>query len=332
MTVSILVAGGAGYIGSHVCKALAAAGYQPVTLDTLRTGREASVIFGPLVRACVSDEGAVARTLERYGITAVIDLAGSIEVAESVADPLAYYHNNVAVKIPFLRALQAGGVKAVVFSSTAAVYGEPLAVPIAEDHPLRPTNPYGQSKLAYEHLLHDFHKAGGPAWMALRYFNAAGASLDGDLGECHEPESHLIPLACLAQLGVAPPLSVFGNDYPTPDRTAVRDYVHVMDLADAHVLAVEALLKGASAGAYNLGNGIGTSIGAVLAAFDRLGLPVPHSYKPRRAGDPSRLVADASAARRALGWVPRHTEIDVIIRSAHQWHRSQLSLSRASAV
>lgn len=332
MTISILVAGGAGYIGSHVCKALAAAGYQPVTLDNLVTGRREFVKFGPLVEASVSDTDAVAAAVAQYKIPAVIDLAGSIEVAESVKDPLKYYENNFAVKIPFLRALHGAGVKAVVFSSTAAVYGEPVAVPIAESHPLLPKNPYGQSKLAYEHLLRDFHKAGGPKWMALRYFNAAGASFDGDIGECHEPESHLIPLACMAQLGIGPALNVFGNDYPTPDKTAVRDYIHVLDLASAHVLAVEALLNGAESGAYNLGNGIGTSIGEVLAAFDRLGLPVPHSFKPRRAGDPSQLVADSSAAKKALGWTPKYADVEQIIRSAHQWHLLQLNTAKASAV
>ncbi len=331
MTVSILVAGGAGYIGSHVCKALAAAGYQPVTLDNLTTGRRDFVKFGPLVEASVADGEVVAATVARYGIQAVIDLAGSIEVAESVKDPLKYYENNFAVKIPFLRALHMAGVKAVVFSSTAAVYGEPVAVPIAESHPLLPKNPYGQSKLAYEHLLRDFHAAGGPSWMALRYFNAAGASFDGDIGECHEPESHLLPLACMAQLGTGPALSIFGNDYPTPDKTAVRDYIHVLDLASAHVLAVEALLKGAASGSYNLGNGIGTSIGEVLAAFERLGLPVPHSFKPRRAGDSSQLVADSAAAKKALGWQPAYADIELIIRSAHQWHLSQLQ-AKASAV
>ena len=332
MTDSILVAGGAGYIGSHVCKALEAAGYQPVTLDNLSTGRRDFVKFGPLVVASVADSGIVHDTIMHYGIKAVIDLAGSIEVAESVQDPLKYYENNVAVKIPFLRALHAGGVKAVVFSSTAAVYGEPVSVPIAESHPLLPKNPYGQSKLAYEQLLRDFHLAGGPSWMALRYFNAAGASFDGDIGECHEPESHLIPLACMAQLGVGEILNIYGDDYPTPDKTAVRDYIHVLDLASAHVLAVEALLKDAASGAYNLGNGKGVSIGEVLAAFDRLGLPVPHRFKARRAGDPSQLVANANAAKEALGWSPAYADIEFIIRSAHQWHLSQLNHVKVSAV
>lgn len=330
MTSSVLVAGGAGYIGSHVCKALAAAGHKPVVLDNLVTGRRDFVKWGPLVEASVADGEAVKRTVKQFDIKAVIDLAGSIEVAESVKDPLKYYDNNFAVKIPFLRALGESGVKAVVFSSTAAVYGEPQAVPIPENHPLLPKNPYGWSKLAYEQLLRDNHVAGGPAWMALRYFNAAGASLDGDIGECHEPESHLIPLACFAQLGKIPALSIFGNDYPTRDGTAVRDYIHVMDLAAAHVLAVEALLGGAPSAAYNLGNGIGTTIGEILATFDKLGLKVPHSFKGRRAGDPSQLVADSTAARKALGWQPQYADIETIIRSAHNWHKSTLASGSAA--
>ena len=320
MTKSVLVAGGAGYIGSHVCKTLALAGYNPVTLDNLCTGRRDFVRFGPLVEASVADVAAVQRTVKEYAVEAVIDLAGSIEVAESVKNPLKYYENNFAVKIPFLRTLSECGVRAIVFSSTAAVYGEPVSVPILENHPLLPKNPYGWSKLAYEQMLRDFHLAGGPAWMALRYFNAAGASFDGDIGECHEPESHLIPLACFAALGKTPTLSVFGNDYPTEDGTAVRDYIHVMDLATAHVLAVEALLGGAAPAAYNLGNGIGTSIGQVLACFERLGIKVPHVFKPRRAGDPSRLVADARAAKKNLGWNPQYADIELIIRSAYDWH------------
>lgn len=325
MTKSILVAGGAGYIGSHVCKALQSAGYQPVTLDNLTTGRRDFVRFGPLIEASVSDANAVRSAVLEYGIEAVVDLAGSIEVSESVRDPLKYYENNFAVKIPFLRALSDAKVKAIVFSSTAAVYGEPVAVPISESHPLMPKNPYGQSKLAYEHLLRHFHQAGGPKWMALRYFNAAGASMDGDIGECHDPETHLIPLACLAQLGAGPSLSIFGNDYPTPDGTAVRDYIHVMDLASAHVLAVEALLSGGECNAYNLGNGIGTSIGQVVAAFERLGMPVPHQYRPRRSGDPSQLVANSDAAKSVLNWQPQLADLETIIRSAHQWHQKALS-------
>ena len=329
MTISILVAGGAGYIGAHVCKALAGAGYLPVTLDNLVTGRADFVRWGPLVQAPVTDIEAVKKSCKHYDIKAVIDLAGSIEVGESVRDPLKYYDNNFAAKIPFLRTLSTCGVKAIVFSSTAAVYGEPQMVPIPESHPLVPKNPYGWSKRAYEQLLQDSYAAGGMPWMALRYFNAAGASLDGDIGECHEPESHLIPLACMAQLGQAPALSIYGNDYDTPDGTAIRDYVHVMDLASAHILAVQALLNGAKPAQYNLGNGIGTSIGEILACFEKMGTPVPYSYKPRRAGDPTRLVADSTLVRAQLGWTTQYADVETIIRSAYNWHRSRMANSKA---
>jgi UDP-arabinose 4-epimerase len=321
MAKAIMVAGGAGYIGSHVCKALHAAGYLPVTLDNLSTGHRDFVRWGPLVEAAVGDIAAVRQAVSTYSIHAVIDLAGSIEVAESVIKPLKYYENNFATKVRFLHTLRECGVNAFVFSSTAAVYGEPVAIPIAENHPLMPKNPYGWSKRMFEQLLQDFHQAGGPAWMALRYFNAAGASADGDIGESHDPETHLIPRACLAALQQMPALDIFGNNYPTPDGTAIRDYVHVMDLAGAHVLAVEALLSGVTPAAYNLGSGDGISIGQIMASFKRLKLNVPHRFAPRRAGDPVRLVADITAAKRALGWRPRFDNIETIISSAYHWHQ-----------
>jgi len=325
MTKTVLVAGGAGYIGSHVCKTLASAGYLPVTLDNLCTGRRDFVRFGPFIESNVSDIETVRQVVKQYGIKAVIDLAGSIEVAESVSNPLKYYENNLACKIAFLRALNECGIGAFVFSSTAAVYGEPVAIPIPETHPLQPKNPYGWSKLMFEQVLKDSYAAGSTRWMALRYFNAAGASLDGDIGECHEPESHLIPRACFAALGKTPALEIYGNDYPTKDKTAIRDYIHVMDLASAHVLAVDLLLKGAEPASYNLGNGIGTSIGEVLAAFEKLGFKVPHSFKPRRAGDPARLVADSAAAKKNLGWTPQYADVETIIRSAYNWHKSTIT-------
>lgn len=329
MAKAILVAGGAGYIGSHVCKALSAAGYLPVTLDNFCTGHRDFVRWGPAVEAAVSDVDAVREAVNRYDIDAVIDLAGSIEVGESVVKPFKYYNNNFAAKIPFLQTLRECDVTAFVFSSTAAVYGEPIAVPIAESHPLLPKNPYGWSKRMFEQLLADFHHSGGPGWMALRYFNAAGASPEGEIGEAHEPETHLIPRACLAALSQVPALDIFGNDYPTEDGTAIRDYIHVMDLASAHVLAVQALLNGASPAAYNLGNGTGTSIGQVMECFKRLKLNVPHRFKPRRPGDPVRLVADASAARSQLGWKPKHADLETIIGSAYRWHEKNVQVSSA---
>ncbi|MEZ5692232.1 MAG: UDP-glucose 4-epimerase GalE [Rickettsiales bacterium] len=321
MKKSVLVAGGAGYIGAHVCKALDAAGYLPVTLDNLSTGHRDFVRWGALIEANVSDLGVVSEAVVDNNIEAVIDLAGSIEVAESVANPIKYYDNNFACKLAFLETLKKAGVKAFVFSSTAAVYGEPETVPIPESHKKSPKSPYGWSKLLFEQLLADYHNAGGPAWMALRYFNAAGASFDGDIGEKHEPESHLIPKACFAALGRSESLDVYGNDYPTPDGTAIRDYIHVMDLAKAHILALEALLDGKPSAAYNLGNGIGTSINDILASFTKLGHPVPHSFKPRRAGDPARLVADNSAACKELGFKPNYGDVDSIIKSAYNWHK-----------
>ncbi len=322
MKPSILVAGGAGYIGAHVAKLLKAVGYTPIVLDDFSTGKRSFVKFGPLVEGCVSNSALVKKAVAEHNIKAVIDLAGFIEVAESVKNPQKYYNNNAERKIPFLQALTESGVNAFVFSSTAAVYGEPTMDLISESHVLRPINPYGESKLMFERLLQNVSTSSNLRFMALRYFNAAGASPDKEIGEAHDPETHLIPRACLANLGRIPPLEIFGNDYPTPDGTAVRDYIHVMDLAQAHMLAVEALLNGAMSVAYNLGNGIGTSIGEVLACFERIGHKVPHVMKGRRAGDPSRLVADSSAARKALGWQPRYTDIETIVRSAYDWHAS----------
>lgn len=321
MAAAILVVGGAGYIGSHVCKVLASHGFTPVVLDDLSAGHADSVRWGPLITSCVSQEEVVAQVIKEHHIEAVIDLAGVIEVAESVANPLKYYQQNIAVKLPFLRAIIAAGVKAIVFSSSAAVYGEPTGPLIPETHPLAPQNPYGHTKAMYEQILRDMERSDGLKWMALRYFNAAGASLEGEIGERHEPESHLIPRACMAQLGKIPMLEVFGNDYPTPDGTAIRDYIHVVDLAMAHVLAVKALLGGSDSAAYNVGTGTGTSIGEVLSTFEKLGWPVPHALKPRRAGDCARLVADSTRVKEALGWVPVHSDITTIIRTAYMWHQ-----------
>ena len=323
MSQSILVAGGAGYIGSHVCKALAAYGHNPVVLDNLSTGRRDFVQWGDLVEASVEDLDVVRATLKKYNIQAVIDLSGSIEVAESVADPLKYYENNFGCKIGFMRVLKEHGIKGFVFSSTAATYGEPESVPILETQKTQPKNPYGWSKLFFEQLLKDFYAAGGPSWAALRYFNACGASPDKEIGEAHDPETHLIPRACLASLGMGEGLKVFGDDYPTPDGTAIRDYVHVMDLASAHVLAVNKLLEGSEPFVCNLGNGKGTSIREIIEGFKRLNLSLPHEFYPRRAGDPARLVADNTNAKTILGWEPKYPNIDDIIQSAYTWHKMQ---------
>ena len=323
MADSVLVAGGAGYIGAHVCKALAGSGRRPVVLDNLSTGHRDFVRWGPLVEADVTDTDAVRAVLAREDIRAVIDLAACIEVGESVRDPLKFYANNLAAKVAFLAALRDGGVERIILSSTAAVYGEPEAVPIPETHPLRPTSPYGRTKLAYEQMLADLAAAGGPRFMALRYFNAAGADASGEIGEAHNPESHLIARAALATLGAVPPLDIFGNDWPTPDGTAIRDYIHVTDLAAAHVAALGALEQGVSETACNLGTGTGYSVAQVLAAFTAAGAPVPHRFAPRRPGDPARLVADATRARQALNWQPRHSDLSRIVTSALAWHRAR---------
>jgi UDP-arabinose 4-epimerase len=322
---AVLVVGGAGYIGAHVCKALAQVGCRPVVLDNLSAGHADFVRWGPLVRAEITETQAVRTSLAQYDIQTVIDLAAFAEVGESVRDPIKYYANNFAAKIAFLAALRDGGVRRIILSSTCAVYGEPEAIPIAETHPMRPVNPYGRSKLAYEQMLADVAAAGGPRFMALRYFNAAGASADGEIGEAHEPETHLIARAALATLGAAPPLEIFGNDWPTPDGTAIRDYIHVTDLAAAHVAAMRVLQSGAPPAACNLGTGHGTSVAEVLAAFAAAGAPVPHRFVARRPGDASRLVADPSLARQVLGWSTTHSGLANIVGSALAWHRRRFA-------
>lgn len=321
MKDAVLVTGGAGYIGAHVAKALAGAGYLPVTLDNLVYGHRAFVRWGPLIEADIGDRQAVEAALREHKIAAVIHLAGFTFVGESVRDPLRYYDNNTARAVALLHAMQACGVKRIVFSSTAAVYGNPQRTPIDEEHPTAPINPYGASKLMVERILADTGAASGLGWMALRYFNASGADPDGELGEEHEPETHLIPLAIRAALGTGPALSVFGTDYDTPDGTAVRDYIHVGDLAAAHVRALERLEAGGASGALNLGIGRGYSVREVIGAVAAVGgCKVPHGDAPRRAGDPPVLVADPGRAKQALGWTPAFTRIEAIVRTAWAWH------------
>ncbi|MFM7344655.1 MAG: UDP-glucose 4-epimerase GalE [Tagaea sp.] len=316
---AILVAGGAGYVGAHVARALAGAGFLPVTLDDLSAGFRAFVKWGPLIEAGVDDRAAIDAAIVEHRIQACVLLAGSIEVGRSVREPLAFWRNNVAAPLVLLERLAAARIGAVVFSSTAAVYGAPDIVPIPETHALRPANPYGETKLAVERVLAALRDAGGPAWVALRYFNAAGAAVADGIGEAHEPETHLIPLACLAALGAKPPLSVMGDDYDTPDGTAIRDYVHVEDLADAHVEAVRAGLAGRS-GAFNLGTGTGHSVREVLRAVEAAsGRQAPHSIGPRRPGDVARLVADPRRAAKELGWRAKR-DLAAIVDSAWRWH------------
>lgn len=317
---NILVTGGAGYIGSHTCKALARAGYVPITYDNLGRGHEWAVKWGPLERGDLLDRDRLAETISKHKPVAVIHFAALAYVGESVEDPAKYYLNNVAGTLNLLDEMRNTGIKALVFSSTCATYGIPSTTPITEQAPQNPINPYGASKLMIERLLADYEVAYGLRSVALRYFNAAGADLAEELGEAHEPETHLIPLVLDAALGRRAEVTVFGNDYDTPDGTCVRDYVHVADLADAHVLAMQALQGNRGQRAYNLGTGRGYSVNEVIAAARKVsGRDIPVRVGPRRPGDPAFLVADASLAQRDLGWAPRYSGISEIVKTAWAW-------------
>jgi UDP-arabinose 4-epimerase len=321
---TILVTGGAGYIGSHCCKALAAAGHSPVVLDNLVYGHEAAVRWGPLEKGDLADRAWLDTMFEKHRPAAVIHFAAYAYVGESVVDPGKYYRNNVGAALELIEATVRNQVRALVFSSTCATYGIPAQVPIAEHAPQVPINPYGRSKLMVEQILEDFDHAHHLKSICLRYFNAAGADPDGGLGECHDPETHLIPLALDAAAEVRPALTVYGDDYATLDGTCVRDYIHVTDLAAAHVLALDRLLAGNPSDRINLGTGQGASIRDVMTAIERVtGRPVPHGFGPRRAGDPPALVADPTRARVVLGWEPRLSDLDTIIATAWAWHQNQ---------
>ena len=319
----LLVTGGAGYIGSHTLRGLQRAGHSAVVFDDLRAGREQLVKGAPLVRGDVRDPRAVARVFDEHGpFDGVLHFAGLLSVPESVAKPLLYYSNNVHGSQVLLEAALAAGTRAFVLSSSAAVYGHPTVQPIPETVPLAPINPYGASKVHVERMLADAETAHGLRWAALRYFNACGADLDGDLGECHDPETHLIPVALEAAAGLREALPLYGTDYPTRDGTCVRDYIHVTDLATAHVLAVEALIGGRSLGPRNLATGRGTTNKEILAAVEAVvGCPVPVKIAPRRPGDPPELVADATRFRSEFNWEPRHSDLPTVVRTAWAWLR-----------
>ena len=322
MTGTVLVTGGAGFIGSHACKALARAGYQPVAYDNLAYGHDWAVKWGPLERGDILDRARLDEVIETHRPEAVLHFAAFAYVGESVTDPGKYYRNNVGGSLTLLEAMRDHGLGRIVFSSTCATYGIPDTVPIGEDTPQRPINPYGASKLMVERMLNDFGAAHAIAWTALRYFNAAGADPDNQIGEDHDPETHLIPLLLDAASGRRGSVTVFGGDYATPDGTCVRDYIHVSDLAEAHVLALAALDRGGESGPYNLGNGRGFSVREVVAAVEAVtGLTVPVVMGPRRAGDPAALVGDAARARDSLGWRPRIGALEDIIRTAWAWHQ-----------
>jgi UDP-glucose-4-epimerase GalE len=323
-----LVTGGAGYVGSHTALALAEAGYDLAIFDDLSAGHRAHVAAVAraypgrsvrLIEGDVCDTRAVLDALTTSGATAVLHFAARLSVGGSVADPVGYYRNNVGGTISVLGAMIAAGVRRFVFSSTAATFGEPIRTPIDETHPQQPLSPYGETKLTVERMLPHLDRAHGLRWAVLRYFNAAGADPAARIGEAHDPEEHLIPLALRAVLG-ASPLTVHGDDYPTPDGTCIRDFVHVSDLADAHVAALRALESSSPSTAYNLGSGHGTSVRELLSAVERVtGRPVPQRAGPRRPGDPARLVASSDRIRRDLGWTPRFTDIDTIVETAWRW-------------
>ena len=323
--IAVLVTGGAGFIGSHACKALKAAGFTPVAFDNLSTGHARAARFGPFVQGDVRDKGAVAAALRAHDARAIIHFAASAYVGESMRDPGLYYDNNLSGMIGLLSGAAAVGVDQIVFSSSCATYGVPAQLPIAEDSPQNPINPYGRTKLICELMLRDYAAAHGLRFAALRYFNAAGADLDGVLGEQHDPETHLIPLALRAAAGHAP-LQVFGTDYPTPDGTCIRDYIHVADLARAHVLALTHLLAGGDSLAVNLGTGQGLSIRQIIAGIEALtGTPLPVQWGPRRAGDPPSLTADPALAFEKLGFKTEFSDLTTILRSAAPWFEVSLA-------
>jgi UDP-arabinose 4-epimerase len=319
--MTILVVGGAGYIGSHVCKALKEAGYIPVVYDNLENGHSWAVKWGPLVEGDLLDLPALDAVFEKYKPQGVIHLASYINVRESIAHPDKYYQNNVIGSLRLLEAMVRHKVDQIVFSSTAAVYGDPSQVPISEDHPCNPINVYGKTKWLVEEMLGNFFTQHAVRSVALRYFNASGADADGEIGEAHTPETHLIPLAILAALGKNPSFKIFGTDHQTPDGTPIRDYIHVTDLANAHVKALQWLINGGTKVSLNLGCGKGYSVHEVVAMVEKIAQkPVPREIGERNPSDPPALVADSSAAQKVLNWKPVHSDLETIIATALKWH------------
>jgi len=321
--MNILVTGGAGYIGSHTVRELVAGEHRVIVLDNLSRGHRAAVGGSLLVRGDTSDARLLEELFKKHKIEAVMHFAASSQVGESVRHPSGYYHNNVVKGLALLDSMVQAGVPYLVFSSTAAVYGEPEEVPITEEHPTLPTNPYGATKLALESAMRWYSDAYGLRFTSLRYFNAAGADPAGDIGEDHNPETHLIPLVLRVALGNLPHLEVFGDDYPTPDGTCIRDYVHVSDLAAAHVLALDKMASGGQSTVYNLGNGSGYSVLEVIKAAEEVtAKPVKVRLGARRPGDPAVLVAGSQKIKDELGWEPRFVDLRSIVDTAWRWHRS----------
>ena len=319
----VLIAGGAGYIGSHMCKYLAKSGYQPVVLDNLSRGHQQAVKWGPFIQGSLSDAPLLKRIFSDYPITAVMHFAAFCYVGESVEAPLMYYQNNVAETLKLLEAMLDANILYFIFSSSCAVYGEPVETPITEAHPQNPINPYGRSKRMVEQILDDFHDAYGLESVSLRYFNAAGADSEGEIGEDHRPETHLIPLTLQAALGQRDAIHIFGDDYQTKDGTCIRDFVHIEDLAQAHLFALERLQRGKPGGTFNLGNGNGYSVKQVIdAAREVTGKPIPTKISKRRPGDPAILVGSHQKAMTELGWRPQYPDLQSIIETAWRWHKA----------
>jgi UDP-glucose-4-epimerase GalE len=317
----VLVTGGAGYIGSHACKTLAGAGFVPVTIDNFVYGHRWAVKYGPLVEADLADKNRLRGVFSDYPIEAVVHFAAYTYVGESVENPRKYFQNNVTNSLNLLEAMIDANVMPFVYSSTCATYGDPETIPLVEDHSQNPVNPYGESKRFIERAARWFGEAYGIRWAALRYFNAAGADPEGEIGESHDPETHLIPVVIEAALENRPHVAIFGTDYSTRDGTAVRDYVHVADLASAHLSALKHLMDGGASGAFNLGTGRGHSVREVIASVERIsGLKVPVRDKGRRPGDAPELIADPSRAAEILGWRPHFQDLDRIVETAWRWH------------
>lgn len=320
----ILVTGGAGYIGSHTVKELLKAGYEVVVVDDLSSGHREFVLTQHFVRADIRDRSALIEVFRKFPITGVMHFAALTSVPESVAEPARYYEVNLWGTFNLLETMRAFGAKLFVFSSSAAVYGDPEKIPIPEDHPARPKSPYGKTKLMVEEILADYAKAYDFRYVSLRYFNAAGSDPEGEIGEWHEPERHLIPIVLEVAAGKRPYLEIYGTDYETPDGTGIRDYIHVSDLASAHVLALRYLEKGGKSEVFNLGIGRGYSVREVVEICRRVtGREIPVHEAPRRPGDPAILVADPSKAERVLGWKPRFTELEPIVETAWNWLRKR---------
>jgi len=322
--MNILVVGGAGYIGSHMVKMLVRESHQVTVFDDLSSGHRDAVIGGELIEGDLADAAALASLFSERTFDAVMHFASYIQVGESVREPAKYYRNNVTNTQNLLDAMVAAGVSRFIFSSTAAIFGEPVRVPIDEEHPKEPTNPYGRTKWMVEQMLGDYERAYGLKSVCLRYFNAAGADPEGELGERHDPETHLIPLVLQAASGRRPSISVFGTDYDTPDGTCIRDYIHVVDLCQAHLLALNRLVADGASTQYNLGNGNGFSVKEVIETAQRItARDIPVEYAARREGDPARLVADSTRIKETLGWAPKYADLDSIIRHAWQWELKQ---------